>query len=129
LDPGVDLLRSRATGIDAHKPPCLDLTIAALWADRSKRPGFLVHDSTLFECVDERQRTLALDLLRRETTNRDYQHVLTLNTNELPRKLPDGFERKQYERLLLKGRPYRSVAFRNSLLIHQNAAAQPGNAI
>ncbi len=111
LDLGVEILRSKATGIEHMTTLCLDLTIAALWSERPKRPGFLIHDSTLFEGVDERQRTLALDLVRRETSARGYQYILALNTDELPRQLPHGFDPKQYERLRLTDEPSEASLF------------------
>jgi uncharacterized protein YydD (DUF2326 family) len=105
LELDVEIVRSKATGIEHMKTLCLDLTIAALWADRSKRPGFLIHDSALFDGVDERQRALALELCERESRERGYQYILALNTDQLPPALPDGFDPKRYERLRLADEP------------------------
>jgi uncharacterized protein YydD (DUF2326 family) len=102
---GVEIVRSKATGIEHMKTLCLDLTIAAIWAARPTRPGFLVHDSAVFEGVDERQRASALVLAEREARTRGYQYILALNTDELPKALPSGFDPKRYERLRLTDDP------------------------
>jgi uncharacterized protein YydD (DUF2326 family) len=65
----------------------------------------------LFEGVDERQRSLALALVRRETDLHNYQYILALNTDELPRQLPDGFDPNRYTRLLLKDEPAEASLF------------------
>lgn len=105
LDLDVEITRSKATGIEHMKTLCLDLTIAALWADRPRRPGFLVHDSTLFDGVDERQRALALALCEKESRERGYQYILALNTDQLPASVPGGLDPMHHERLHLADDP------------------------
>jgi len=60
------------TGVAAHNRGersrfCYDLMLARLWPARPATPGFLIHDSTIFDGVDERQRALALDLAANES--------------------------------------------------------------
>lgn len=105
IELGIEILRSKATGIERMKTFCLDLTIAALWASHPKRPGFLIHDSTLFEGVDERQRSLALALAARESARHGYQYILMLNSDELPTTLPAGFSVDEVCRLKLTDVP------------------------
>jgi uncharacterized protein YydD (DUF2326 family) len=58
----VEIERSRSQGIEQMKIFCYDLMLAELWARRGTGPGFLIHDSTLFDGVDERQVAKALQL-------------------------------------------------------------------
>ena len=57
----VDIERSGSQGIDSMKVFCYDLMLAQLWAGKHPSPGFLIHDSTIFDGVDERQVALALE--------------------------------------------------------------------
>lgn len=105
FDFGIEIPRSKATGIERMKTLCLDLTIAALWAGCPKRPGFLIHDSTLFDGVDERQRAKALVLAEREARERGYQYILALNSDQVPTSRSTTFDPKSFERLRLVDHP------------------------
>lgn len=62
---------------------CFDLT-AAVTARRSGRgPDFMVHDSHLFDGVDERQVAKALSLARQVCSEEDLQYVVTMNSDDL----------------------------------------------
>ena len=56
---GVDIERQGSDGIDNMTIFCFDLMLAQLGSDRSRTPGFLWHDSRVFEC-DPRQRASQL---------------------------------------------------------------------
>jgi uncharacterized protein YydD (DUF2326 family) len=76
--------------------------LAQLWAQRPTSPGFLIHDSTLFDGVDERQRALALELAHRESTTRGFQYICTLNSDAVPLdEFSPGFAIDQFVRLRL----------------------------
>jgi uncharacterized protein YydD (DUF2326 family) len=87
---GVEIGRARSTGVQHMKIFCFDLTLMQLWAGRTPNPGFLIHDSLLYDGVDERQKALALDLAARECEQLGWQYICAFNTDELPTELPSG---------------------------------------
>jgi hypothetical protein len=54
--------RGRSKGITNMQVYCFDIDLITLWSRKASGPGFLVHDSHLFDGVDERQRASALQL-------------------------------------------------------------------
>lgn len=80
----VEIQRSGSEGIDKMKIFCYDLMLAQLWADKTTAPGFLIHDSTLFDGVDERQRALALERAAQVADEVGFQYICTLNSDTLP---------------------------------------------
>jgi uncharacterized protein YydD (DUF2326 family) len=71
---------------------CFDLTVAVLAHRNGRAPNFLVHDSHLFDGVDERQvaraLTLGADVARRE----GMQYIVALNSDELSKAVRRGFD-------------------------------------
>lgn len=55
--------------------------LAELWSTNKYSPGFLIHDSTIFDGVDERQRALALELAEKESRERRFQYICMLNSD------------------------------------------------
>jgi uncharacterized protein YydD (DUF2326 family) len=80
----VDIERARSAGVSNMKVFAFDVTLMQLWAERDHRPGFLIHDSLLYDGVDERQKALALDLAARESQRLGWQYICTFNSDELP---------------------------------------------
>lgn len=80
----IEIERSKSGGIGNMKVFCYDLMLAQLWSERPHSPGFLVHDSIIFDGVDERQRALALELVDRETRKRGFQYICMLNSDMIP---------------------------------------------
>ncbi|MGH9770121.1 MAG: ABC-three component system protein [Candidatus Acidiferrales bacterium] len=98
----VDIERSGSQGIDSMKVFCYDLTLAELWARRSPSPGFLIHDSTIFDGVDERQIALALELAARKSAEAGFQYICTLNSDTVPwNEFSEGFDLNSYVKLRL----------------------------
>lgn len=98
----VEIERSGAQGVESMKVFCFDLTVAQLWAGRGHQPGFLIHDSTLFDPVDSRQRTSALQTAARESRSSGFQYLCTLNSDQVPSPLFDtGFNLDEFVRLRL----------------------------
>ncbi|MFD6322219.1 ABC-three component system protein [Streptomyces sp. NPDC058442] len=62
---------------------CLDLTAAVICHRHGRGPGFLVHDSHLFDGVDERQVAEALTLAEEVCARDGLQYVVTLNSDVL----------------------------------------------
>lgn len=62
---------------------CWDLAIMEALARRQMGPGFLVHDSHLFDGVDPRQLGTALALGAESASRHGYQYIVTLNSDAL----------------------------------------------
>lgn len=86
VDIRIDAQRSK--GITNMQIFCFDLMLAELTARRGIGPGFLVHDSHLFDGVDERQVAKALQLGADHAAAVGFQYIVTMNSDALPR---DGF--------------------------------------
>lgn len=80
----VEIERSGSQGIDNMKIFCYDLMLAQLWSERDPSPRLLVHDSTIFDGVDERQVALALEMAALESQRCGFQYICTLNSDTLP---------------------------------------------
>jgi uncharacterized protein YydD (DUF2326 family) len=99
---GVDIERKDSHGVEQMKVFCYDLVLAELWATHPVHPGFLVHDSTLFADVDERQKAQALELAAREASAKGFQYICCLNSDTLPvNDFSENFNIDQYVRLRL----------------------------
>ena len=86
----------RGGGISNMEIFCLDLALLNLVTERFGGPGFLIHDSHLFDGVDVRQITRALLLGHRATNGKNLQYIVTMNSDvfdSLP--LPNEIEREQ----------------------------------
>lgn len=98
----VDISRSGSTGVDKMKVFCYDLMRAELWSKRDVRPGFLIHDSTLFADVDERQVARALELGEQKSRECGFQYIVCLNSDNIPHsEFSEGFEIDKFVRLKL----------------------------
>lgn len=98
----VDIQRSGSRGIDSMKVFCYDLVLAELWDKKERSPGFLIHDSVIFDGVDERQRALGLQLAAKKAERLGFQYICTLNSDMAPYNEFDGdFRLDRYVRLTL----------------------------
>ncbi len=98
----VEIQRSGSGGVGNMKVFCYDLTLAELWSKKAHSPGFLVHDSTIFDGVDERQRANALILASQKADACGFQYICTINTDALPiEELGDTFPLQSFVRLTL----------------------------
>jgi hypothetical protein len=80
----VEIERARSAGVSNMKVFAFDITLLQLWSEHPQAPGFVIHDSLLYDSVDERQKALALDLAAREAEERGWQYICTFNSDELP---------------------------------------------
>ncbi len=78
----------RSKGITNMQIFCFDLMLADLATRRGLGPGFLIHDSHMFDGVDERQVAKALQLGAEHAEAVGYQYIVTMNSDALP---SDGF--------------------------------------
>ena len=98
----VEIMRSGSQGINNMKIFCYDQMLAELWSSKRPSPGLLIHDSTIFDGVDERQVAQALELAQREAENRGFQYVCALNSDALPSgDFSPGFDLNRFVRLRL----------------------------
>ena len=98
----VDIMRSGSQGINKMKIFCYDHMLAELWANHQPSPGLLIHDSTIFDGVDERQVALALELAQRDAEQWGFQYVCALNSDTLPTgDFSAGFDLERFVRLRL----------------------------
>jgi len=82
----------KSAGVMSMEIFCFDLTIALLCRRRGIGPGFLMHDSHLFEPVDGRQFARALRIAADFSINNNLQYIVTLNSDELARAELEGSE-------------------------------------
>lgn len=99
---GYDIERGASQGVQEMMVFCYDITLAQLWSERSSSPGFLVHDSTIFDGVDERQVARGLMLAERKSRECGFQYICCLNSDAVPwDELPEDFDLRQFVRLEL----------------------------
>jgi uncharacterized protein YydD (DUF2326 family) len=65
---------------------CFDLMLTEMSHKQGRGPGFLIHDSHLFDGVDERQVAKALQLGAERAEASGFQYIVTLNSDALPRE-------------------------------------------
>lgn len=99
---GVEIDGGGSEGIERMKVFCYDLMLAELLSGRSRSPGFLVHDSTLFSGVDERQRGKAIERAAACSDAAGFQYICLLNSDQVPAHIfSPGFSLEPYTRLRL----------------------------
>ncbi len=98
----VEIPRARSAGVANMKIFCYDLTLAELWADRQPSPGFLVHDSLIFDGVDERQIAQALQRAAKVSGEQGFQYICTINSDAIhDAEFEPGFDLSEFVRLRL----------------------------
>ena len=80
----VDIERSGSQGVGFMKTFCYDLVLARLQAKKQNGFHLLIHDSTIFDGVDERQIVKALKLAYEQSKKHQFQYICTLNTDNIP---------------------------------------------
>ena len=90
---------ARATGIKEQQVFCFDLMLAILFSRRHPQwLGFLVHDSRLFDSMEERQIAAAFEVGAKMAERHGFQYIVTLNDDRVPyREFSSGFDLKKYE--------------------------------
>jgi len=104
-DFGVSIERQGSKGVDSMMVLCYDLVLARLWAEMAQSPGFLVHDSAIFDPTEERQVAHALELAHSRSQEEGWQYICTLNSDRLPHgDFSPGFDIREHVRLTLTDR-------------------------
>jgi uncharacterized protein YydD (DUF2326 family) len=86
----VKIDNQRSKGITNMQIFCFDMMLIELCTKRGISPGFLIHDSHLFDGVDERQVAKALQLGAEKAESLGFQYIVAMNSNAIP---SDGFRR------------------------------------
>lgn len=92
----IEIQGSKSRGVSNMQIFCFDMMLTLLSLKRGRSPGFLVHDSHLFDGVDERQVGKALELGAALAEEHGFQYIVSLNTDEIPQKMPAGFNIDDY---------------------------------
>ncbi|GGS40147.1 hypothetical protein IX27_19640 [Streptomyces sp. JS01] len=85
-------------GISSMVIFCFDLTVAVLAHRHHRGPDFLIHDSHLFDGVDDRQLAAALQLAADVTEEENMQYIATFNSDDLDKAARQGFNAAPYVR-------------------------------
>ena len=98
----VEINRSGSEGVSKMKIFCFDLMLLQLMPIRNIPIDFLIHDSSLYDGVDSRQRALALERSCEVSEATNTQYICTLNSDMVPRSdFSPGFDFDKYVRLTL----------------------------
>ena len=73
---------SRSKGIKNMQIFCFDMMLMRLCSDKGFGPGFMIHDSHLFDGVDGRQLISALKVGAETAQELDFQYIVTLNEDD-----------------------------------------------
>lgn len=98
----VEIDGNQSEGISKMKIFCYDLMAISFARARGLGIDFLIHDSTIFDGVDPRQRAHAIELADKMSRKFGFQYILTLNTDMLPKSdFASGFDYDSLVRLIL----------------------------
>ena len=93
----VHIAGERSKGITNMQIFCFDFMLAEICARRGRWPGFLIHDSHLFDGVDERQVAKALQLGAQRAESNSFQYIVTMNSDSVPREgFTNGFNLRDH---------------------------------
>jgi uncharacterized protein YydD (DUF2326 family) len=87
---------SRSKGIKNMQIFCFDMMLMRLCAKRKTGPGFLIHDSHLFDGVDGRQVTRALRIGAETAKELGFQYIVTMNEDDAFKEKEEGFDLNDY---------------------------------
>jgi uncharacterized protein YydD (DUF2326 family) len=73
-----------SSGVNRMQLLCFDLTLLQEGVESQHHPDFLIHDSVVFDGVDPRQKSAALQLCFETVTATGGQYICTMNSNDVP---------------------------------------------
>lgn len=98
----VEIAGSPSEGISKMKIFCYDLMLISFARQRGLGVDFLIHDSTIFDGVDPRQRAHAIELAAVMSKKYSFQYICGLNTDMVPvADFTAGFDYESLVRLKL----------------------------
>ena len=93
----VHISGERSKGITNMQIFCFDLMLTRIGTQCGRWPGFLIHDSHLFDGVDERQVAKALQLGAQRAEADGFQYIVTMNSDSVPTEgFTDGFDLQEH---------------------------------
>ena len=93
----VDIDRKGSGGVEQMEVFCYDLMLAQIWAEKEVSSMFLVHDSIIWDGVDERQVAHAIELAQKRSVESGFQYISCINSDSIPKSdFSDGFEIYDY---------------------------------
>ena len=87
---------SRSKGIKNMQIFCFDIMLMRLCAKRGIGPGFLIHDSHLFDGVDGRQVISALKVGAETADELGFQYIVTMNEDDAFKETIKGFDLRNH---------------------------------
>ena len=87
---------SRSKGIKNMQIFCFDMMLMRLCMKRKIGPGFLIHDSHLFDGVDGRQVAKALEVGAKTAEEFGFQYIVTMNSDDAFKETVKNFELAPY---------------------------------
>jgi uncharacterized protein YydD (DUF2326 family) len=85
-----------STGISEVKTFLLDLACIVAASKAGNAPRILVHDSLLFDSMDDRQMASCLSIGARLAQEYEFQYIVTLNSDRLSAAENEGFDRVDF---------------------------------
>lgn len=85
-----------SVGIQKMQIFCFDMTLARMALNQRMGPGFLIHDSHLFDGVDPRQVRHALAAGIREAEEHGFQYIVTMNSDQVSSVNDVGLDTSPY---------------------------------
>lgn len=99
----IEIKSSKSQGVGYMKVFCYDMLISELGIEKTRFPDFLVHDSTIFDGVDERQIAKALVLAKNKCEENGFQYICMMNSDMIPSgEFEEGFEKVFEESVVLR---------------------------
>lgn len=83
-------------GISSMQIFCFDMMLMQVAAKNHLNPGFLVHDSRLFDGVDSRQIMKALEVGAYLAEKYNFQYIVTLNSDVVAEQISSNFSIDDY---------------------------------
>ncbi len=97
----VEIQRSSSEGVGKMKVFCYDMMLVELSAEKGGI-DFLIHDSTIYDSVDSRQRAHALQYAHERAEEHGFQYICAMNSDMVPYEdFCENFDPNQYVRLML----------------------------
>jgi uncharacterized protein YydD (DUF2326 family) len=93
-----DIVGKKSGGKNHMQVFCFDWLLAEASLKQDKFPGFLIHDSHIFDGVDGRQIGLALELAQKKCDELSVQYIVAMNSDDLQKieVREDGFNPYDY---------------------------------
>lgn len=92
----VKIQGERSKGIKNIQIFCFDMMLMEIMRSRNTGPDFLIHDSHLFDGVDERQVATALKIGMETAKRLGFQYIVTMNSDVFPDKSVIGTDFSEY---------------------------------